>query len=364
MANDTGPVFRVIGPVRFDLHRHLEGSHSARALLAVALEHGVKGPAFFDGQRGAWKTEGQLEQELRLPGPSAPSAFYACIIKARAAYVSVAAVRALARAAFLEAAAECDGFEMRISLFSMARSVLENQHLDWRAVPPPAFAALAGQLLAAVLEARDGAEASSGKPMHVRLGYSRTFESEPHYRALSPVIIERAPELSGLDVLGIVSGADREPLPAALRAVLDEVRPALPDLTVHAGEFEGHASVDKTLALEPRAIGHGVRSVESEQTLQALEAAQVTLEVCPMSNHLLIHDDLAALVAQHGVHPLVTLQQHRVHAVLGSDDPTPMGTDFKAEWKRALALGADEALLLADVQRRWQELKSRGPRHG
>ena len=248
---------------------------------------------------------------------------------------------------------------MRISLFSMTRTVLENEGLQWRAVAPPAFAVRAAELMSAVLEARDLAEHASGKVLHVRLGYSRTFESEPHYRALSPVIRERAAELSGLDVLGIVSGVDREPLPRALLEILDEVRGALPDLTVHAGEFEGHASVDRTLALAPRAIGHGVRSVESPHTLEALRQAGVTLEVCPMSNHLLIHDELAALTHQHHAHPLVTLQQHQVHAVLGSDDPTPMHTDFGSEWKRALHLGADEARLLADTARRWAELKPR-----
>jgi adenosine deaminase len=346
--------------VRFDLHRHLEGSHSAKALLAVALEHGLKSPIFFNAGASRWKSEAELDAELKLGGPSSPTQFYSCIVKARAAYVSVAAVQALAKAAFLEAAAECDGFEMRISLFSMTRTLLENEGLDWRASKPADFALKASQLLAAVLDARDAAERSTHKPMHVRLGYSRTFESEPHYRALSPILRERKADLSGLDILGIVSGPDREPLPPALLQILDEVRADLPDLTVHAGEFEGHAAVDRTLALSPRAIGHGVRSVESAHTLEALRAAGVTLEVCPMSNHLLIHDELAQLThAHHGAHPLVTLQRHHVHAVVGSDDPTPMNTTFDAEWKRALELGANEQQLLADVQRRWLELRPR-----
>lgn len=346
--------------MRFDLHRHLEGSHSAKALLAVAFEHGIKSPTFFNAATSKWKSEAELAAELRLTGPSSPTQFYTCIVKARAAYTSVAAVEALAKAAFLEAATECDGFEMRISLFSMTRTLLENEGLDWRATKPADFAAKAQLLLTAVLDARAHAERSTKKPMHVRLGYSRTFESEPHYRALSPVIRERKADLSGLDILGIVSGPDREPLPPALLSILEEVRADLPDLTVHAGEFEGHQAVDRTLALAPRAIGHGVRSVESEDTLAALRSAGVTLEVCPMSNHLLIHDELKQLTqAHHGAHPLLTLQKHHVHAVVGSDDPTPMNTTFDAEWKRALELGADEAVLLADVKRRWLELAPR-----
>lgn len=348
--------------MRFDLHRHLEGSHSPRALLAVAREFGVRDALFFDEARGQWRGEAELAAALTLQAPSDDATrFYACIQKARAAYVSVAAIGALAREAFLEAAAECDGFELRVSLFSMTRTLYEREQVAWREVAPSAFAARAAEVLGAVLAARDAAEREARKPMHVRLGFSRTFESEAHYRALVGVVREQARALSGLDVLGIVTGPDREPLPPALLAILDALRPELPDLTVHAGEFEGPASVQRTLALSPQGIGHGVRAVESAQTLAELAAAGVTLEVCPMSNHLLIPTALAGLRARHGgAHPLVVLQRAHVHAVVGSDDPTPMGTDFPREWARALAAGADEATLLEAVARRWRELPRRG----
>jgi adenosine deaminase len=218
------------------------------------------------------------------------------------------------------------------------------------------FAERSRALLLAVLAARDRARRETGKPMLVRLGFSRTFESEPHYRALAKVVAEHASALSGLDVLGIVSGSDREPMPPALADILESLRGALPDLTVHAGEFEGHASVDRTLALEPQGIGHGVHAVEDEGTLSRLRELGVTLEVCPTSNRLLIPTALARLQALRGVHPLVALQRAEVHAVLGSDDPAPMGTDFAQEWERAPTLGVDVARLEADTARRWKQL--------
>lgn len=344
--------------VRVDLHRHLEGSHSPAALLAVARDVGIRDPLFFDVATKSWRDEVALGRELRLDGPSDDAMrFYACIKKARVAYVSAAAVRALALRAFLEAAAETEGFELRVSLFSMTRTVLENQRADWRSVRPVDFAERAAALLDAVLSARDEAQRQSGVPSLVRLGLSRTWESGPHYAALEGVIRERRRELTGLDVLGIVGGEDKEPLPDGLVALIDALRADLPDLTVHAGEFEGHASVERTLALSPQGIGHGVRSVESADTLARLCDAGVTLEVCPHSNHLLIPTALAALRARHGgQHPLRVLQQAGVHAVVGSDDPTPMGTSFRDEWARAVALGADEARLAADAARRWAQL--------
>ena len=158
-------------------------------------------------------------------------------------------------------------------------------------------------------------------------------------------------------MLGIVTGADKEPLPGPLVDILEKLRVHLPDLTIHAGEFEGHASVDRTLALSPRGIGHGVHSLQSPATLERLAKEGVTLEVCPSSNRLLIPTALALLERAHGgATPLKALQHAHVHCVLGSDDPTPMGTSFRRELEVAGSLGVDLALLEQDTQRRWREL--------
>lgn len=343
-----------------DLHRHLEGSHSPRALLQVAREHRITHPLFFDAASNAWRTPEALAAQLTMAAPSDDATlFYQCIVKARAAYVSVEAIRALAVLAFREAAAETDGFEMRLSLFSMARTLLENQRGAWRDVAPVDFAeATARPVLLAVIAARDEVQRETGKPMVLRLGLSRTFESEAHYRALAAMVVEHAPALVGLDVLGIVTGADTEPLPQPLVAILEDLRRHLPDLTIHAGEFAGHASVDRTLALRPRGIGHGVHSLQSAATLERLAKEGVTLEVCPTSNRLLIPTALARLQAAHGgASPLEALQHAHVHCVLGSDDPTPMGTSFRRELEVARALGVDLKRLEADMDRRWAELR-------
>jgi len=344
--------------VHLDLHRHLEGSHSPAALLAVAREHDIRNPLFFDPAGQRFRTEAELAADVTMAGPSADAGvFYACIVKARAAYVSVAAIGALADRAFREAAADSDGFEMRVSLFSMTRTLIEQQGQGWREVAPVAFAEqYARPVLLAILAARDAALAATGVPMVVRLGLSRTFESGPHYQALADMVVEHAPRLVGLDVLGIVAGPDREPMPAELIGILDRMRRHLPDLTIHAGELAGADSVDRTLELAPRGIGHGVRSLESPATLERLAAAGVTLEVCPTSNHLLINAEVAAIERAHRAAPLPALQRAGVHCVLGSDDPTPMGTSFRRELEVARGLGVDLALLEADARRRWTEM--------
>jgi hypothetical protein len=345
--------------VLLDLHRHLEGSHSAAALTEVARTFEIRSPIFYDAAAARYRTPAELATEITMAGPTDDaSVFYSCIVKARAAYVSVEAIAALARHAFREAAAETDGFEMRLSLFSMARTLIENERRAWRELPPVELAErYARPILLAVIAARDEIAATTGKPILLRLGLSRTFESEPHYAALGAMAVEHAPALVGLDVLGIMPAADPEPLQPGLVAILEDMRRALPDLTIHAGEFAGHASIDRTLALAPRGIGHGVHALESPATLERLARDGVTLEVCPTSNRLLIPSRLAALEAGHGGQaPLRALQRTGVHCVLGSDDPTPMGTTFTNELAVARSAGVDMARLEADMLRRWNEL--------
>lgn len=345
--------------MKLELHRHLEGSHSPAALHAVATRHDLRAKELYDAAAGRHYTPAELTRSLVMAGPTDDAGvFYDCIVKARAAYVSVEVIAELARLAFEEAAADSDGCEMRLSLFSMARTLLENQQRAWREVKPIAFADdTARPILRAVIAARDAVQAATGKPILLRLGLSRTFESEAHYRALGAMAVEHAQDLVGLDVLGIVKGADPEPMPEALVDILGEMRRSLPDLTIHAGEFDGHASIDRTLALEPHGIGHGVHALESAETLARLADTGVTLEVCPTSNHLLIPTRLAALRAAHdGQTPLRALQRAGVHCVLGSDDPTPMATSFRQELEVARAAGVDMARLEADTLRRWRQI--------
>jgi hypothetical protein len=345
--------------VFLDLHRHLEGSHSPAALATIAKAFDIRTPFFYDIERQAFRTEAELTVALTMPGPTDDaSTFYRCIVLARAAYVSVEAVRALSVAAFREAAEETDGFELRVSLFSMTRTLLENLGQNWREVAPPLFAErYARPLLLAVISARDEVAAATQKPMVVRVGLSRTWESAAHAEALGDVIIEHSKQLVGLDVLGIVPPPDSEPMPAGMVALIHRLRPHLPDLTIHAGEFAGHGSIDRVLELSPRGIGHGVHALESAETLKRLVNTGVTLEVCPTSNRLLIPSALARLKqACGGLEPLPALQRYDVHCVLGSDDPTPMGTSFGRELAVAKTLGVDLLRLEADMKRRWHEM--------
>ncbi len=345
-----------------DLHRHLEGSHSPEALAHVAQTFDIRRAPFYDEATRHFRSGPELRAFLTMPAPSEDAnQFYKCIVQSRIAYVSLPAIALLAELSFREAAAETDGFEMRLSLFSMARTLAENLGVEWRKVEPTKFVEqYARPILDAVLAAKAKVAFETRKPMILRVGFSRTFESEPHYRALADMLVEYKRELVGLDVLGIVTTGDKEPLPPALREIIQGLRKHLPDLTIHAGEFEGHHSVDRTLELEPSGIGHGIHSLQSGATLDRLAREGVTLEVCPTSNNLLLPGALVALRRDHthGAAPLVALQRNHVHCVLGSDDPTPMGTCFAQELRIAREIGVDLGRLESDMVRRWNQILS------
>jgi len=342
--------------LRIDLHRHLEGSHSPAALAEVARHFPV--PALQDPASGALLSPAAIASQLVMRGAGTFDDFYRCVLFSRRAYTSLGVVRELTRLACVEVAGEMDRCELRFGLYSMTRDYLANQGVRTDLLEDAPFADLhARGVLQAVLAGRDAAAAQTGRHVRLRLGLSRTFESEGKYRAMGAVVREYAPQLVGMDVQGKALRGFAEPLPEGLVRLIEELRPALPDLTLHAGELEGAGSVEQALALRPNGIGHGVRAVESEPLMRRLAELGITLEVCPTSNALLIGPSLAQLAARHGgAHPLAVLLQHGVRCALATDDPANFDTDLAREEQVASGLGVDLALLAANAQRRWDEV--------
>jgi len=87
-------------------------------------------------------------------------------------------------------------------------------------------------------------------------------------------------------VVGFDIAADEAGFPIdAHRAAFAYAKANNISCTAHAGEACGAESVKETLQiLRPQRIGHGVRSIEDEEVLQALLTQDIHLEICPSSN--------------------------------------------------------------------------------
>lgn len=54
--------------------------------------------------------------------------------------------------------------------------------------------------------------------------------------------------------------------------------------TIHAGEADGVESINSAISFGATRIGHGVRSLESEECLDSIKNKNILLEMCPTSN--------------------------------------------------------------------------------
>ncbi|TWP39081.1 adenosine deaminase [Leekyejoonella antrihumi] len=106
-------------------------------------------------------------------------------------------------------------------------------------------------------------------------------------------------------------------------------RAGLPSVP-HAGELLGPRAIGETLdTLAPTRLGHGVRSVESDEILHRIVDGGVALEVCPGSNVALGVYATAAQV------PLRRLVDAGAQIALGADDPMLFGSRLADQYRSA-----------------------------
>ena len=107
-------------------------------------------------------------------------------------------------------------------------------------------------------------------------------------------------------------------------------------LTIHAGEAAGANSVKSALKFGASRIGHGIHSIEDDNVLKELKEKDICLEVCPKSNldtkTISKYDDL----------PLRQFINKGIKVSINTDDMTVSNTTLKQEYETLVKMGFNE----------------------
>ena len=96
--------------------------------------------------------------------------------------------------------------------------------------------------------------------------------------------------------------------------------------TIHAGEASSHESVMSAINFGAKRIGHGIRSVEDKNTVDALIKNNIFLEICPDSN---LDTHAVEKIENHPIRELVDLG---VAVTINTDNRTVSNTSLEHEY--------------------------------
>jgi adenosine deaminase len=205
-------------------------------------------------------------------------------------------------------------------------------HTD-RGVP---FATVADGLLAGMA----AAEREFGLTSKLILCFLRHLDEDAAFATLKAA----EPYLDRIEAVGLDSSELGHP-PAKFARVFAAAAQHGLKRVAHAGEEGPPAYVHEALdLLHVDRIDHGNRALEDPALIERLVASNMTLTVCPLSNHrLCVTPDL-------GAHPLKRMLELGLRATVNSDDPAYFGGYVGANYTALIGpigLTRDDAVTLA-----------------
>ncbi|KTC76035.1 adenosine deaminase [Legionella birminghamensis] len=180
--------------------------------------------------------------------------------------------------------------------------------------------------LAAIQQAIDDAEAKYQIVGRIIVTAVRHFGEESAIKVARQAIKENVACVTGFGL-----GGDEIHFPPKLFAKAYQIAAdGGLQCTVHAGEFASAEGMMEAMDYLPiKRIGHGVRAIESAETMARLKDSNIALEVCPGSNVALgLFKDLQS-------HPLPQLLAAGIRISLNSDDPPFFRTHLANEYMQA-----------------------------
>jgi len=194
-----------------------------------------------------------------------------------------------------------------------------------------------------ILAAIRGLDRASLEYSQVRAGLilmmDRTFTAEQNM-----VIVEKAIKYMPRGVVGIDIAGPR-PQGARydytqIREHVELARDAGLGVTIHVGEEGGEHGVQEVgevvESLQPDRLGHGILAARDPALMEAIRAADITLEICPTSNLL-----TKALANEDEVrNTFRAFVDHGVPFTIATDGPEMMRTHLRDEFELLVRIGA------------------------
>jgi len=206
-----------------------------------------------------------------------------------------------------------------------------------------------------ILAAVRGLDIASLEYPQVRAGLvlmmDRTFSAHQNMVIVEKAIRYAARGVVGIDIAGPRPGGARYDYTQIVEHV-EVARAAGLGVTIHVGEEGGSHGVEELGevidALRPDRIGHGILAAHEPALMDALRAADITLEVCPTSNML-----TKALAGEAAVRETFrSFIEHEVPFTIATDGPEMMRTHLRDEFDLLRRIGAlDENELRAANER-------------
>lgn len=142
-------------------------------------------------------------------------------------------------------------------------------------------------------------------------------------------VIELTRRWLGKGVVGIDLAGDEANYPTRdFQNLFLKIREYKIPFTIHAGEADSYQSVEDAIEFGAKRIGHGVRSVESVDTLKKIKEKKILLEVCPTSN---VDTHLYSNIAEH---PIKQLIQEGILVSINTDNRTVSNVTLKEEYEK------------------------------
>ncbi len=290
---------------KIELHRHLEGSLRLQTMAEIAREYKFDLPGYDIHEFRS------LVQMTPADEPSA-DVFISKFELLRHFYRSPAIIERVAYEVVADAAAEgIIYFELRFTPIALAREMN---------FPFP-------DVFKWVIGAVKRAERDFGIDVRLIVSMNR-HESVELGDQFVDLAIQHMPDgVVAVDLAGLENRYSGAPF----AAVFKKARDAGLGVTIHAGEWDGPASVWEAIEiLGATRLGHGVRIVENSDIMQMARERLVAFEVCVTSN---IQSGVVPVLAQH---PLRDLYRSGMLTTINTDDPSVEGINLTDEYVTAI----------------------------